>query len=129
MSYSTDPVEDAAVHYDKIFSEAEAADKAEGDLALDFLAACRKCDSNALARFAPMVNDYQSAFVPMPKRMQTMTEVLEESLDYDGPTTSEVMQLLLNVAYGTDVVNAPEQARDLLNRMAATFAKFNVGEV
>lgn len=135
MTYSTDPVADAAAYYEPLYAAAEAQAKAERDMADDFLAACRKCDANALAAFAPMVNDWdaatrqpRAAVAPMPKRVQTLAEVLEESLDYgSGPSKTELMQLLLNVAYSADLVNAPTQARALLSRMADTFATNNVG--
>lgn len=135
MTYSTDPVADAAAYYEPLYAAAEAQSKAESDMANDFLAACRKCDANAMADFAPMVNDWdastrqpRAAGTPMPKKFQTLAEVLEESLDYgSGPSKAELMQLLLNVAYSADVVNAPAQARALIERMAGTFATNNTG--
>ena len=132
MSYSTDPVADAAAYYEPRFTAAERQAKAEAQAADDFLSACRKGDANALATFAPMVKDYetarrlQCATADVPKRYETLTEVLQESLDYtNGPCMTELMQLLLNVAYGSDVVNAPAQARSLLQRMADKWAWIN----
>ena len=135
MSYSTDPVADAAAHFEPRFAEADAADKAEEALANDFLAAARECDANGLAYWAPKVTDWdavkhqpRAAGSSMPKRYQLLHECMAESLDYTkGPHRSELMQLLLNVAHSSDVVNAPAQARALLARMALTFATNNTG--
>jgi len=132
---STDPVADAARYYEPRFAEADAADKAEEDMANAFLCAAHKRDANSLATFAPMVTDWEAlalvgspANKPKLKRYQLMHECMAESLDYSkGPHKSELMQLLLNVAYSSDIVNAPAQARALLARMALTFATNNVG--
>lgn len=87
-----------------------------------FLAACRKCDANAMATWVPTVSDREGG--PHARRAPAFHEVLAEALDFtQGPTLSEVMQLLLNVGYGADVVNAPAQARALLERMAAEWTR------
>ncbi len=138
MSYSTDPVADA-VAYDEWQGEIEQHQTSDGKAKADeyitscqsFMSACRIKDANALAPWAPKTTDWEavraslhSVGTDMPKRLQTLAEVMQESLDYpSGPHMSEIMQLVLNVAYGNDVVNAPEQARNLLERMADTWAK------
>lgn len=128
-----DPVAHAAAYYEPRYATDEAQERAEAAMALAFIKACRECDANATAWFAPMVNDWERERrqprplgAPMPQRLQVLAEVLEESLDYrDGPAMAELMQLLLNVAFSADVVNAPAQARALLERMATKWAWIN----
>ena len=130
MTYSTDPVADASAYYEPRYAADEAQAKAEREADDAFMAACGRCDANALALFAPMVRDWTFKVASVdkaPKRVQTLTEVMQESLDYpSGPSMTEAMQLLLNVAYGADLVNAPAQARRLIERMASTWAAQNV---
>lgn len=108
----------------------EAAERAAIE---DFTEACRRGDANALANFAPMVTDWHLAKLPhpvgapAPKRAQTLSEVMVESLDYgDGPSMTEAMQLLLNAAYGSSDTHLSEMARGLIKRMAQTHAKHSV---
>lgn len=130
MTYSTNPVADAAAYYEPRYAADESQNKAEVQAAIDFMKACGKCDANALAGFAPMVRDWTQKCISIdkaPKRVQTLTEVMQESLDYqNGPSMTEAMQLLLNVAFNADIVNQPAQARALLGRMASTWAAQNV---
>jgi hypothetical protein len=122
--------------FDATFEEKAANQEAQAalsnKLAGEFLAACRKADANGLCDFAPMVLDspvYPVPFLPgviVPSRLQTLGEIMQDSLDFGtGPTTTELMQLVLNVAHGTDLVNAPAQARALLGRMAESFGNQN----
>ena len=128
--YSTDPVADAAAYYKPRYAADEAQNKAEREADAAFMAACGRCDANALADFAPMVRDWTQKCISIdkaPKRVQTLSEVMQESLDYvNGPSMTEAMQLLLNVAYGSDLVSAQDQARRLIERMATTWAAQNV---
>lgn len=130
MSYSTDPVADAAAYYEPRFAAAERQAKAEREADQAFMDACAAGDANAIATFAPMVRDWTlkvASIDKAPKRMQTLTEVMLESLDYkSGPAMEELMQLLLNVAYGTDPEAAQDQAKRLIERMATTWAAHNV---
>jgi hypothetical protein len=130
MNYSTDPVADAAAYYEPRYGADEAQAKAERQAGDAFMAECGRCDANALADFAPMVRDWTfkvASIDKAPKRVQTLAEVMQESLDYpSGPCMEELMQLLLNVAYGCEVANAPAQARRLIERMASTWASQNV---
>lgn len=103
--------------------------QAEITAAEDFKTACQKGDANALPNFAPMVTDWTAVKPPviagqiLPRRTPTLSEVMAESLDYgDGPSMTEAMQLLLNAASGA---NVQAQAQGLIDRMAATWAKFN----
>lgn len=128
-----DPVSHAEQYLAAIDAETLERDKAQASMAAAFVHACQGADANALATFSPMVRDWDAAkHLPtsigahMPMRFQTVAEVMQESLDYSrGPSMTEAMQLILNVAYGTDLVNAPQQARALLSRMATTFAAYN----
>ena len=134
MNYTTDPVADASSYYESVYAQQDAQLRAELNAGFDFLRVCNKCDANALADFAPMVNDWDASKrqpravgAPMPKRVPTIAEVLEDSLDYGkGPSKTELMQLLLNVAFGPDLLTAQAQSMELLGRMAATWAKYNV---
>jgi hypothetical protein len=137
MSYSADPVLDADRHTDEMFRKSDEQDREEMALAGRFLAMAKQADANALCDFASTTDwdamkrqpiDPRTA-TRLPKRQQTLAEVMAESLDYsDGPSLSEALQLLLNVAHGADLVNAPAQARALLGRMAEKWAYFNVGK-
>jgi hypothetical protein len=130
MSYSTNPVADASAYYEPRYTAAEAQAKAEWEADRAFTAACAAGDANAIATFAPMVRDFTAPVSPVgayvPKRVQLLTEVMQESLDYpSGPSMTEAMQLLLNVAYGTDPVAVQDQAKRLIERMATTWASQN----
>lgn len=132
MSYSTDPVLDAARHYDALYAEQEAQDRARAHLHRELIAAIGKQDANAVCTFS-MVRDTDLAERPIvwervPFRAQTLAEVLNESLDMGGPVITEVMQLLLNARTSVDT-DLAMQAGDLLDRMASTWANHQeVGE-
>jgi hypothetical protein len=118
---------------DHALSWRERQDASDSATAAEFLAACRKADADALAPWAPAVTDYTGIHVvgaSRPKRTALMHELLSESLDFtDGPCMSEAMQLILNVAHGANLAQAPEQARQLLQRMAAKWAAVHGPEV
>jgi hypothetical protein len=133
MSYSTDPIFDA-----QRFTAAAAASAAEHEAQMerhegDFIGAVRKLDANALAPWAPMVRDFSFTQGPTEakrverKRYPTVAEVMRESIDFGGPSDSEIMQFLANVAYGTDLATAPRTARILIGQMAHTYATNNTG--
>lgn len=135
MSYSADPVLDAGRHTEEMFRQSDELERAEIALGARFLRLAGKADANALCDFASTTDwdaakrqpiDQRTA-TSLPKRQQTLAEVMAESLDFaSGPSLCEAMQLILNVAYGANLANAPAQARDLLGRMAAKWAEFNV---
>ena len=92
-----------------------------------FMSACQKADANAIASFAPKVIDWKAANAAphlvganMPKRMQTLAEVLQDSLgNGSGPNATQLMQLVLNLAFGSDThANQSRHARQLLADMA-----------
>lgn len=119
----SDPVADAERHYTELDAANDAQIKCEQLLAQDFLSACRKCDANALATWAPKVR------VVGCMECQDLHEVMADAMDYnapDAPRMSEAMQLLLNVAYGKDPAEKHKvHARALIERMAEHFARFN----
>ena len=128
MSYSTNPVHDAAKYYavqDAYTAQLEEAEQAMAD---EFVELAMKADANAFAEFAPLIRDHDRAG----KRKQTMAEVLHDALGFaNGPSITEAMQLILNAAYGNlspEVVKA--QARDLVERAGKAHARVNaeVGE-
>lgn len=132
---NTDPVAAAAAHYEPRFAAAQAHATALEQATDDFLMACRRCDANALATFAPLIKDYeasrklQSVDAHMPMRYESLTEVMQCALDYsNGPSMTELMQLLLNVAYGADLAAQRPLAHNLLQRMASKWASMNTEE-
>ncbi len=62
---------------------------------------------------------------PYPQRVQTLAECMSETLDYtSGPSTTELMQLVLNATRSTDTELAL-MAGELVDHMCATFARNN----
>lgn len=125
---------DAVAHADQVISSQERLEKSiereKRSLYRAFIEACGKCDANKHVLFAPMVTDREAPISfgkDKPKRTQRLHEIMSESFEYvnNGPDMSELMQLVLNVAYGSDLVNAPAQARRLLERAADAWAYFN----
>jgi hypothetical protein len=115
------------------FGDTEAAHR-ENEIRAGFAMAAGKADANALCDWAKQVTDWELAqrmpidqrtVERLPKRMQTMTEVMYESLDYStGPSITEAMQLILNACRSTDAELA-QQAANLVDRMGAAFARMN----
>ena len=127
-----------AERYSGMFEAATKQQAEEAAIAADFLKTCRAGDANALAPWAGLVIDHEkrkAMGIPwnspdMPMRQQALHEVMTNALDYSsGPQMCEAMQLLLNVAYGSDMVNAPAQARGMVERMAAAFSRVTCTEV
>jgi hypothetical protein len=115
------------------FGDTEAQ-RNEREIRDGFAMSAGKADANALCTWAPMVTDWDAAKrMPidqrtaqhLPKRAQTLTEIMAESLDYsDGPTMVEAMQLILNATRSTDA-DLAQQAANLVDRMGAAFARMN----
>jgi len=118
----------ASEHY----GDTEAASR-ERELARQFAKAVAKGDANALCPWAPYITDWetikrtpvdQRTATALPKRQQTLAELMDESIDYGrGPSLAEAMQLILNAASGSE--STQQQARDLLARMGDAFARMN----
>jgi hypothetical protein len=112
----------------------EAADAREC-CANEFLAACSKGDAGALADFAPMTTDWAKVKRPvvadaiLPKRRQTLAEVLHAIVEWEfetGPNRQQLYQLLLNVASGKlPPEQLKKQAQTLLESAAFEFARQN----
>jgi putative protein kinase ArgK-like GTPase of G3E family len=134
MSYSTNPVADAAAYYDARDAQEALQEIAEASNAGRFTDACRSMDANALAPWAPMVTDWNASrkpgAAPVAKRMQTLQECMSDALDLGtGPSTSEVMQLVLILAYSADShANQARRARELVDSMARQWARHNTPE-
>ena len=135
MTYGIDPVvADTVRHYDQKASYQERVEAAECAVISDFIEACQKVDANAMCLWAGMTTDWENAKAPviagqpLPQRVKLLHEVMADSLEYaQGPDISEVMQLVLNVAYGSDCqANLAEMARDLARRMAMVHARHSV---
>lgn len=96
---------------------------------LFFLAALRG-DLKAKAEWAPMVRDYSAGpgvDGEYPRRRPTTSELMFESLDYvGGPSIDDVLQIISAAAMGQNVQG---QAKDLIRRMADTWADHNLDEV
>jgi len=123
------PSQDRASEF---FGDTEAAHR-ENEIRSGFAMAAGRADANALADWAPTVTDWEmrrklhlahdSKF--MPQRVRTMTECMNETLDYGkGPSVTEAMQLILNACRSTDAELA-QQAANLVDRMGAAFARMN----
>jgi hypothetical protein len=116
----------AGASFDELrITQSEIYEREQSAMRSNFAHACQKADANALCDWAPRRTDF-SRF-PEP-RTQTLAEVMADSLDFDaGPGISEVMQLVLNVAHGSNLAQAPQQARELLKRMGAMYAHATAG--
>ena len=113
-----------------------STERTERQLYDDFQKSVDGGDANALCAWAPRVVDW-NAINRLPieqrtpqtraaaRRAPTLAECMAESLDYgDGPSMTEAMQLIVNVATGCDE-STTAQARRLLERMADSFARHN----
>ena len=132
--FSTDPVADAASHSDRLAAYSDRVQGAERAVIEDFTEACRRGDANAFTPWAGMTTDWARVKPPvlagqeLPKRALQLHEIMVQSMDYsDGPAMSEAMQLILNLAYGSDCqANLAAMARNLVERMAQTHARHSV---
>ena len=131
---TSNPVADAGSYFDELSRQTEKQEQAEIAASIEFVKACANGDANAIASFAPLTIDWDAQrkrpFVhgsKTPMRTQTLSECMNDSLDLgSGPSIAELMQLVINVAFGADPVNAPAQAREIVSRMASTWAAHNV---
>jgi hypothetical protein len=126
----TDPVEHAARHGDEQDKYNDLIQAAEDVARADFLAQAKRADANAVCIWASTVTDYSNtegvgSVDKLPRRNRTFTEVCADSLDLgNGPSTSELVQVLLNAASGLPSTQVLAQA--LLERMAMQHARFEV---
>jgi hypothetical protein len=127
--YSSDPVLDAQRHMRAQELRDRALEEERECHQSNFIEAVRKLDVSKDADWASRV---QNTFVVDGRierrvRTQKVFEVMRECINFGGPEDKDVMQFLANVAYGTDLVNAPQQARALIEHMATTYADNNTG--
>lgn len=102
-------------------AEDEAREARDDYLRRCFMSAVIKGDMNAVADWAPMVSVWENGLVL--RKLQTVGEVLADVLDYrNGPSTSEVMNLLCKAAYGQ---HYEFLAYRLIERMAEQFVRHN----
>ena len=116
--------------YVEAIAEAEAAQ----NLRTEFAKAADAGDANALCSWAPHTTDWHSVkrmpidqltTARLPKRAQTLTELMIESLAYgDGPSMVEAMHLILAATKSSDT-DLALLAGDLVERMGASFALQN----
>jgi hypothetical protein len=134
VSISVTENRDSARALDAIHAHHDAQQRAEALMIEGFMTALQKGDANALADFAPMTTDWDAARrqpravgAPMPMRVQTLSEVLLESFDYaNGPTSTELFQLVINLAFGNQCHACQQyQARALLARATDAYATHN----
>jgi hypothetical protein len=127
---TTDPVEHAARHGDEQDKYNDLIQAAEDVARADFMAQAKRADANAVCIWASTVTDYSNtagvgSVDKLPQRNRTFTEVCADSLDLgNGPSTSELVQVLLNAASGLPSTQVFAQA--LLERMAMQHARFEV---
>ncbi|MFP5467914.1 MAG: hypothetical protein ACLGG8_10375 [Gammaproteobacteria bacterium] len=104
----------------------------ERELRANFAKAADVGDANALCTWAERVTDWdvakrvpidQRTTVSLPKRAQTLAEVMNEVTDYgNGPSLTELMQLVLNATKSSDT-DLALMAGDLVERMGAAYAR------
>lgn len=124
-----------SAHYAPDVEAAEAKAQA-AELRRQFARAAATGDANAVCPWAPLTTDWdaikrqpidQRTTTSLPKRAQTLAQLMFESLDYgSGPSMTEAMHLLLAAAHSTDT-DLALLAGDLLDRMGAAFAEQNSG--
>lgn len=91
----------------------------------EFLAAARTAAMDDPAWFAPLTRDRaapRGSDGKHPLRRQTVGEVLADSLECEGPSIVDVLDLLRRAADGRDI---RAEAHALLGRMAAAWASLN----
>lgn len=119
MSYSTNPVLDAARHYEPLYREADESAAAEAAMREDFLALALAGDLNAAATFARPVLDHRNRNAyGIPMRPAKLFDVLEDAIDYEDFTRC-LFAVLLKAA------KVDGDARELLERMASKWASMN----
>jgi hypothetical protein len=127
-----DPVEHASRHGDEQDRHNDAVEDYENAVRAKFLTAAKHADANKLCMWASTVTDYANAngvtsADKLPRRYRTFTELALDSLDLGtGPSTVEVIQVLLNAASGN--ICTQSLARGLLTRMADVHAAYAANE-
>lgn len=125
MSYSTDPVVDAARHYDAIDAYQAGQQQAERAMAAEFLKLIRAGDMHAPATFAAREKDYEASRAAGGDVLThpTISSLVQDLLELrHGVPMSEILGILAKVAYGAD--SQQQAARELIERMAHGYATY-----
>jgi hypothetical protein len=127
-----DPVEHASRHGEEQDKYNDMVQAAEDQYEADFLAQAKIGDANALCGWASTVADRSNisgvvSIDKLSRRARTFAEVASDTLDLgNGPSMTELIQVLLNVASG--LPETQTQAQDLIESLAANYAKYEVTE-
>ena len=122
-------------YLDRLADEAEGA---KAYLAWNFAKAAETADATAICTWAPTTTDWDAYHAGRlvdpsltfntfhPQRPQRLSELMTEALDcIGGPSSAELMQLILDAAKSSDTAIA-KRCAELLGRMGQTFADHNV---
>lgn len=123
--YSTDPVHDAGRHYDAMQAQQEQNERAERILAGMFLKEVTTCGMHSDSELEA-VADWQAraAGIVGANKPATVGQVMAGALGYgDGPSMDDAMSLIISLSKGEAT---QQQAKELLQRMAQTWAKYQV---
>lgn len=88
----------------------------------EFMDAAALGDLNVQADWAPLTSDWDGNRAV--KRISTVGEAIAGTLDFrDGPTTEDVLDLLIRTAFGK---SCEFEAYQMVERMARQFVKHNI---
>ena len=93
--------------------------------------ACAELPATAVIPWSPKKIDWShpEKGTPMAERPHQLWEMMVDSLDYpSGPGMEEAMDIILHAANSKDEWIA-KPARELIHRMATTWARYNTPEV
>lgn len=130
MSYSSNPVMDAIRHMTEVEKDEAEQEAKRSDLEGLIGSAIANGDANGLCKFSTVTDwaqgnrqpvDQQTA-IRLPRRAQTLTEVLMESVNGYPEVETELIQLLLN-ACGSSDENLALQACKLRDQLAAKWVE------
>jgi D-mannonate dehydratase len=141
MDYNIERIDSAPAHMagfssrdDYLLTQQEAEDRKFAETHRDLQRMIARGDANAVCNFAPTVDWVKtrtpvSATSPKFFRAMTVAEVLNEGLDCNGaPTTTELIQLVLNASRSTDI-DLALHAGDLIDKLAVQWVNNMTGEV
>jgi len=97
-----------------------------------FKDACAELPATAVIPWSPTRTDWDAPYITgdmRPIRHYQLHEVMSDALDYpSGPGMDEAMSIILHAAKSKDEWIA-KPARELIQRMATTWARYNTPEV
>lgn len=127
---TNDPVEDAACQGEEQDKRNDFIQEEEDCARAYFFAQAVRADANAVCTWASTIKDYGntasvSSAEKLPRRYRTFSEIMFDTLDMgNGPSMSELMQMLLNAASGHTLTQ--KHAQELLANMAEQYVKYEV---